>query len=97
MSCGAGTSPWTTLDRSLPLQPAERISVSRSRTMPIDHALGLVSRERRMRWLSRCAFIAALCSATPSHAQIPPSAEEKAGYRGLLAAAARGDADSGRW
>jgi ankyrin repeat protein len=51
-----------------------------------------MNRARRVRWLGRCAFIAALCSASPSYAQIPPSAEEKAGYRGLLAAAARGEA-----
>lgn len=48
--------------------------------MPIDYALGVR------------VFAAVLCSATLSHAQIPPSAEEKAGYRGLLTAAAHGDA-----
>jgi ankyrin repeat protein len=48
--------------------------------MPIDRVLGL------------CILVAVFCGAAPLHAQIPPSAEEKAGYRGLLAAAARGDA-----
>jgi ankyrin repeat protein len=47
--------------------------------MPVDRVLGL------------CVF-AVLCGATQLHAQISPSAEEKAGYRGLLAAAAQGDA-----
>jgi hypothetical protein len=60
--------------------------------MQIDRAPEPVGRKARVRWLGRCVFIAVLGGATHTHAQIPPSAEEKAGYRGLLAAAARGDA-----
>jgi ankyrin repeat protein len=41
---------------------------------------------------ARCALIAVACSALASHAQVPPSPAEKAGYSGLHAAAARGDA-----
>jgi ankyrin repeat protein len=60
--------------------------------MPNSHAPDPVRRERHGHWLGRCAFVAVFCGASFSHAQIAPSAEEKAGYRGLLAAAARGDA-----
>ncbi|MGH8703473.1 MAG: ankyrin repeat domain-containing protein [Burkholderiales bacterium] len=50
-------------------------------------------RERSARRLGHCAFIAAAAScALASHAQVPPSPAEKAGYGGLHAAAARGDA-----
>jgi len=60
--------------------------------MPIDRAQGLTSPKRYVLGHGLCVFIALLCCTAPAHAQIPPSAEEKAGYRGLLAAAARGDA-----
>ena len=49
--------------------------------------------KRRRLWHGVCVFVAMLSSATPAHAQISPSAEEKADYRGLLGAAARGDAE----
>jgi len=42
--------------------------------------------------LGCCALVAVACSASASHAQVAPSPAEKAGYRGLHAAAARGDA-----
>jgi len=42
--------------------------------------------------LGYCALIAIACGAPASHAQVPPSPAEKASYRGLHAAAARGDA-----
>jgi len=45
----------------------------------------------RARGLGHCAFIAFACSAFASHAQVAPSPAEKAGYKGLHAAAARGD------
>ena len=44
------------------------------------------------RRLARCALIAFACSTFASHAQVAPSPAEKAVYRGLHAAAARGDA-----
>jgi len=59
--------------------------------MPIDRAEGLASLKRYILQHGICVFIALLCCAAPALAQIPPPAEEKAGYRGLLAAAARGD------
>lgn len=46
-------------------------------------------RARRLGW---CALVAVACGSPASHAQVPPSAAEKASYRGLHAAAARGDA-----
>jgi len=49
---------------------------------------GLLSR------LRACALIAVVLGTPLSHAQVAPSPEEKAGYRGLLAAAARGDAEA---
>ena len=42
--------------------------------------------------LGYCALIAIAFVTHASHAQVPPSPGEKAGYRGLHAAAARGDA-----
>jgi ankyrin repeat protein len=47
---------------------------------------------RSARRFGRCVFIAFAFSAFASHAQVAPSPAEKAGYRGLHAAAARGDA-----
>jgi hypothetical protein len=44
------------------------------------------------RGLARGFLIAAACSALASHAQVAPSPAEKAGYKGLHATAARGDA-----
>ena len=41
---------------------------------------------------ARILGLALLLAAVPAAAQVPSSAEERAGYRGLLAAAARGDA-----
>ncbi len=46
----------------------------------------------RARRLCYCVLIAAACSAPASHAQVAPSPAERASYRGLHAAAARGDA-----
>ncbi len=46
----------------------------------------------RARRLGYCVLIAVACSAPASHAQVAPSPAEKASYRGLHAAAARGDA-----
>lgn len=50
-----------------------------------------MSRGRRAGWLGRCAILGFACSVLVSHAQVAPSPEEKAGYRGLHATAARGD------
>jgi ankyrin repeat protein len=46
----------------------------------------------RDRLSARWLVAAVLLVAAPAAAQVPPSAEERAGYTGLLAAAARGDA-----
>jgi ankyrin repeat protein len=42
-------------------------------------------------WPFAFTLAAALCSALPAHAQVPPTAAETAAYQGLHAAAARGD------
>ena len=59
---------------------------------PSTYAIVRAHRGRGARRLGCCALIAAACSAFASHAQVAPSPAEKAGYRGLHAAAARGDA-----
>ena len=59
--------------------------------MTAEVATGYPRRERGARRLGRCALITVACSALVSHAQVAPSPAEKQGYRGLHAAAARGD------
>ena len=45
-----------------------------------------------MRSIELAGVLLVLCLTCPAQAQVPPSAAEKSGYAGLLAAAARGDA-----
>jgi ankyrin repeat protein len=60
--------------------------------MTAEDAVGRAGGARSARRLGCCALVAVACSALASHAQVAPSPAEKAGYRGLHAAAARGDA-----
>ena len=60
--------------------------------MTAEFAVARAGGARSARRLGHCALVAVACSALASHAQVAPSPAEKAGYRRLHAAAARGDA-----